>query len=186
MVTVSCISKLQLQCQQLKRTLLLKVKMSDIWWLAVPDITAANSNDYLCLDSTGMSTHLWWPGSYHWKSIDEPRANPNYESTHSDFVYNPDMQLHCNIAMMAGNNPYDNEVIHRATNIQQRMIAVSTRSNPTIRMKPTQKSCENVNVKLPSIYWNCLSRTHPWCWPDGHQSGFPKRTSAKCKMVWKL
>jgi hypothetical protein len=65
------------------------------------------------------------------------KAEPNYVSNHRDYDYNPESQLHCNLATMAINNRYDDEVVDGATNFQ-REIAVSTRSNPTDKSKPTE------------------------------------------------
>jgi hypothetical protein len=65
------------------------------------------------------------------------KAEPNYVSNHRDYDYNPESQLHCNLVTIAINNRYDDEVVDGATNFP-REIAVSTRSNPNDKSKPTE------------------------------------------------
>ena len=47
------------------------------------------------------------------------KAEPNYMSNHRDYDYNPESQLHCNLATMAIDNQYDAEVVDGATNFQR-------------------------------------------------------------------
>jgi len=75
------------------------------------------------------------------------QAEPNYVSNHRDYDYNPELQLHCNLATMAINNGYDDEVVDGATNFQ-REIALSTRSNPTDKSKPTESQSTKTHQEV--------------------------------------
>jgi len=68
------------------------------------------------------------------------KAEPNYVSNHRDYDYNPESQLHCNLATMAIDNPDDDEVVAGATNIQKREIAVSDQSSPIDKSKAHLKA----------------------------------------------
>jgi len=80
------------------------------------------------------------------------KAEPQYVSNHRDYDYNPESQLHCNLAMMVINNRYDDEVVHGAHNFQ-REIGVATRSNPTDMSKPTESQCTKTHREFdPEVH----------------------------------
>jgi len=72
-------------------------------------------------------------------------------SNHRDYDYNPESQLHCNLATMAIDNPYDDEVVDGATNFQKREIAVSDQSSPINKSKANLKAVYRDTHR--KVYW---------------------------------
>jgi len=85
------------------------------------------------------------------------KAELNYVSNHRDYNYNPELQLHWNLATMAINTRYDDEVINGATSFQEGNSRVYTIKS----YRQVKAHREAVHRNTPRSRPSCLLRSRP-------------------------